>query len=79
MNYARVKALAYSPAAARKWVSLSVAASVAILLLVPIIMHQHSLNSSLEPELEIVSQELPISTEEMDDIDMLMALEDTDA
>lgn len=79
LKTARAKALSHSPVSARKWVSLSVAASVVALLLVPVIMHQQSVNSSIEPELDIVLQELPISAEEMDDIDMLMALEDTDA
>jgi hypothetical protein len=79
LKNARAKAINNSPAKNRKWVSLSVAASVAALLLIPVVLNQDSGNSNIEPELEIVSQETPISAEEMDDIDMLMALEDTDA
>ncbi len=79
LKNARIKALNHSPVATRKWVPLSVAASVAALLLIPVMMHQYSVDSAIEPELEIVSQEMPISAEEMDDIDMLMTLEGGDA
>jgi len=79
LRNARAKALNNSQAKNRKWVSLSVAASVAALLLIPVVLNQDSGNSNIEPELEIVSQEIPVSAEEMDDLDMLMALEDTDA
>lgn len=79
LKNARAKALSHSPMATRKWFSLSVAASFAALLLIPVVMHQHTVNSVIEPELEIVSQDLPMSAEEMDDMDMLMALEATDA
>lgn len=79
LKNARAKAINNSPAKNRKWVPLSVAASVAALLLIPVVLNQDSGNSNIESELEIVSQETPISAEEMDDIDMLMALEDTDA
>lgn len=79
LKNARAKAINNSPAKNRTWVPLSVAASVAALLLIPVVLNQDSGNSNIESELEIVSQETPISAEEMDDIDMLMALEDTDA
>ena len=79
LKNARTKALNYSSMFIRKRVQLSLAASVVALLLIPVLLHQQSINSSIEPELEMVSQDLPISVEEMDDIDMLMALEDTDA
>jgi len=75
----RIKALHHPSEFSRKWVQLAAAASVAALLLIPFVMHQQAVNSSLDSELEIVSQDMPISAEEMDDIDMLMALEDTDA
>jgi hypothetical protein len=79
LKNARVKALNHSSTFSRKWVQLGAAASVVALLLVPIMLHQQPVNSTFDSELEVVSQELPISVEEMDDIDMLMALEDTDA
>ena len=79
LKNARVKALASPSHLTRNWVPLSVAASVAALVLVPVLMHYQSTNTPADQEFEIVSQELPISAEEMDDIDMLMALEDTDA
>ena len=75
----RAQALSQPVNASRKWISLSVAASVAALLLIPIVIHQSSSNSSSDQELEVVSQEVPYSVEEMDDIEMLMSLEETDA
>lgn len=62
----------------RKWISLGVAASLAALLLIPLATQQH-LNSIDDQDLEVVTQEIPYSQEEMDDIEMLMALEDSDA
>lgn len=83
LKNARVHALNQShdqsSGAARKWISLRVAASVAVLLLIPVAMHQDLFNSSGDQDLEVVVQEVPYSTEEMDDIEMLMALEDSDA
>lgn len=79
LKNARKKALADSPITQRKWVGLSVAASIAALLLAPVIINQQTEIHVIAPELEVVSQEVPVSAEEMDDIDMLMALEDSDA
>jgi len=78
LKNARAKALSVNSMSFGKWASFSVAASIAALLLIPVVMHLQT-DSPIEPELEMVSQEIPISVEEMDDIDMLMALEDTDA
>lgn len=77
LKNARVKALSRSTKS--KWIVLSAAASVAALLLIPIATHHLSSKSAIDAELEFVAQEVPISAEEMDDIEMLMALEDTDA
>jgi hypothetical protein len=79
LKNARLKALNYSAKSTRKWVPLSVAASVAALLLIPVAIHQYSANSVGEQDVEIVSQDVPYSAEEMDDIEMLMALEGGDA
>lgn len=79
LKHARKKALAGSPVVNRQWIGLSVAASIAVLLLVPVVINQQTESHAIAPELEVVSQEMPVSTEEMDDIDMLMALEDSDA
>lgn len=78
LKSARAKALIL-PAQNHKWVALGVAASIAALLLIPVVFNRDSGNSNIESELEIVSQESPMSAEELDDLDMLMALEDTDA
>ena len=78
LKNARAHALNQS-APSRKWISLSVAASLAALLLIPVVSHQYLSVSSDEQDLEVVAQEVPYSTEEMDDLEMLMALEDSDA
>lgn len=79
LKNARAHALNQSPKVSRKWVSLSVAASIAALLLIPIAAHQHLFMPSAEQDLDVLAQEVPYSMEEMDDIEMLMALEDSDA
>ena len=86
LKNARLQALHHSNRPARQWLSLSVAASVAALLLVPIMFQQLS---SSKPDLDLASQqapfmqeslspEVPLSLQEMDDLEMLMALEDSD-
>ena len=76
LKNARTHALNQSAKPSRKWISLSVAASLAALLLIPLVANQ---NFSGDQDLEVVVQEIPYSPEEMDDIEMLMALEDFDA
>lgn len=78
LKNARKQALNQSAKTSRKWIPLSVAASFTALLLIPVAVHQYSLSISSDQDLEIVSQEVPYSTEEMDDIDMLMSVEDID-
>lgn len=77
--YALNQSHSHSSKSSRKWISLSVAASLAALMLIPLSTHRNLLNISGDQDLEIVSQDVPYSAEEMDDIDMLMALEDFDA
>ncbi len=79
LKNARAYALNQSSKPSRKWISLSVAASLAVLLLIPLVTHQHLFISSAEQDLDVLAQEIPYSMEEMDDIEMLMALEDSDA
>ncbi|GGY69891.1 hypothetical protein GCM10011613_12820 [Cellvibrio zantedeschiae] len=79
LKQARANALNFSSIKNRRWIPLAAVASLAALLLVPFVLQNYPHHSLAESEFEIVSQELPLSSEEMDDIDMLMALEDTDA
>ena len=59
----------------RAW--LGVAAAVALLLLMPLVW-QLQTTSAPDQDIEMALQEIPPSAEELDDMDMLMALEDTD-
>ena len=77
LGIARVHALSQKPSSSRKWIALSVAASLAAVLVVPYAWHQH--NIAGDDELELFSQEILPDAQEMDDVDMLIALEDGDA
>lgn len=77
LKNARAKAL--SSSSKSKWIALSAAASIAALLLIPIATQHFSNKATVDSDLEIAAQDIPLSAEEMDDIDMLMALGDTDA
>lgn len=91
LKNARLQALHQSNKPARQWLPLSIAASLAALLLIPILFQQLSsskqdldLASQQVPFVqenfsqESLAQEVPLSSQELDDLDMLMALEDSD-
>lgn len=86
LKNARLQALHQSNKSVRQWLPLSIAASVAALLLIPIMFQQLSsskqdldLASQTIPFLqESLVQEVPLSSQELDDLEMLMALEDSD-
>jgi hypothetical protein len=91
LKNARLQALRHSNKSMRQRLPLSIAASVAALLLIPILFQQLS---GSKQELDLVSQqvpfvqenfsqeslaqEVPLSSQELDDLEMLMALEDSD-
>jgi hypothetical protein len=91
LKNARLQALHQSNKPSRQWLPLSIAASVAALLLIPILFQQLS-GSKQDLDLasqqvlfvqenflqESVAQEVPLSSQELDDLEMLMALEDSD-
>lgn len=79
LKRARENALKQTPKASRKWGSLSVAASIAILLIAPVVWQQHQSATFAEQDFDVIAQDIPIDSQEMDDIEMLMAMEDTDA
>ena len=79
LKKARIRALG-SVKPSGKWTAINVAASLIILLSVPFLMHKYLQDN--DQDFDVVSQDVPYSTEEMDDIDMLMSLEyleDSDA
>lgn len=74
LQHARAKALRPNKHG-HKWIALAVAASFAALLLTPIFWQ-----SQEEVDADVVAAlEIPPSAEELDDLDMLLALEDGDA
>lgn len=79
LKNARVNALAHSATPSRRWLSASIAASLVALVLIPVVAHKYSLHVHSDQEYDIVSQDIPYSAEEMDDIEMLMSLEAEDA
>jgi hypothetical protein len=91
LKNARLQALRHSNKPTRQWLPLSIAASVAALLLIPIMFQQLSsskqdLGLALQEVpfvqdnflQESLAQEVPLSSQELDDLEMLMALEDSD-
>lgn len=79
LKNARANALMQHPKKSRKWVSLTLAASIAMLLIAPIAWHQHQNSTTAEQDLDVIAQDIPVDAQEMDDMDMLMAMGDTDA
>jgi len=79
LKSARENALSHSQKPARTWINFRVAASVAVLALIPVAFHQYSQIGFVDQDMEVVSQDVPFSAEEMDDIEMLMSLDGDDA
>jgi hypothetical protein len=79
LKNARLRALGQAPASDHKWIKLSIAASLAAFVFISIAWHQYPIGSTSEQEVEVVSQDVPYTADEMDDIEMLMALGDGDA
>lgn len=75
LKNARATALSHASKPSRKWANISIAASLIALVLIPVVANRYSQDEALDQDFEIVSQEVPYSAEEMDDIEMLMALE----
>ena len=61
------------------WIPLGAAASIAVLLLSPIAWYQYAPKSNLNNDYPIAIQDAPIDQQELDDVDMLMSLVDSDA
>jgi len=73
---ARIAAINSSGLAkSRKWISASVAASVAMLLCIPMALQHHNSPSLAVQDVEMISPDTLLSPEDLDDIDMLIAME----
>jgi cytochrome c-type biogenesis protein CcmH/NrfG len=79
LKNARENALSHLQKPSRTWINFRVAASLAVLMLIPVMFHQYSQTGLLDQDMEVVSQDVPYSAEEMDDIEMLMSLDGDDA
>jgi hypothetical protein len=60
-------------------IRFGVAASLIMLLAVPILWQRHNAQQLSDLDIELVSQEIPPAAQELDDMDMLMAMDDIDA
>jgi hypothetical protein len=58
-----------------KWIHLAVAASFMLLIAIPVIWKKNHFDASRNTPTEFISQELPPAAQELDDIDMLMAID----
>ncbi len=77
LKSARAKALQQTRSGSAKWLALgAAAAAITAVLLVPSFWHSHS--DGLDSD-EVAALEVPPSAQELDDLDMLIALEDEDA
>lgn len=78
LKTARAKALQQARPGSAKWLALGVAAAtITAVLLVPSFWHQHG-GDGVDAD-EVAALEVPPSAQELDDLDMLIALEDEDA
>ena len=73
----RVIALAQPKPSRNKWVRYGVAASLMLFIATPIMLGSKYFIASTD--VGVLTQESPISEQEMDDIEMLMSLGDVDA
>lgn len=79
LKAARAKALRQPRAGLGKWAAMgAAAAAITAVLLTPALWHKHTVDG-LDADTVAVLEELPPSAEELDDLDMLLALEDDDA
>ena len=74
---ALAQAAAPKPTISHRRALLGMAAAFALLLLTPLVWQQQTTPSPVQ-DIEMALQEIPLTAEELDDLDMLMALEDTD-
>jgi hypothetical protein len=78
LKKSRYQALSHSSYFSRKWIPVSIAASLAFLAVLPILWHQHSVQNAVNNEFDMISQEVPPAAQELDDIEMLIAMDDID-
>ncbi len=82
LKNARVNALV-NPAqltySSPKWKHFAVAASLIMLIAAPVLWQQHNAQQFNDADAEFISQEMPPAAQELDDMDMLLAMDDADA
>jgi hypothetical protein len=80
LKKSRVNSLYYSFLGSKKWMSFGVAASLAILVALPVLWSDsnNNIENSVIADADLMSQEVPPPEQELDDIDMLIAMDDTD-
>lgn len=78
LKRARAQALAYSPQAKRHWLQMSIAASVLVLVAAPLLWRNAGIGSADSVDDESIAQEIPFAAQEMDDMEMLLAMDDID-
>ena len=78
LKKARTHALSSSTRSSSKWIALSVAASLLMLVAAPAIWQQKNVQNVAELNAELISADAPLGAQELDDIDMLMAMDDGD-
>ncbi|MES2676437.1 MAG: hypothetical protein V4660_19520 [Pseudomonadota bacterium] len=86
LKNARAEALAAAPVRSLKptyfssWsIRFGVAASLIMLLAAPVLWQRHNTQQFSDLDGDLVSQEIPPVAQELDDMDMLMAMDDIDA
>lgn len=62
-----------------KWTHFAVAASLIMLIAAPVLWQQHNAQQFNDADAEFISQEMPPAAQELDDMDMLLAMDDADA
>lgn len=84
LKKSRAQALAHASVSTRHWVPISVAASILMLVAIPALWQKGDVNFIEGADIEAVfqdmsSQDIPYAAQEMDDMEMLIAMDDTDA
>ncbi len=82
LKNARADALSHSVNSANfssRFIRFGIAASLITLVVVPILWHQYNAQQFSDADVELVLQEIPPAAQELDDMDMLIAMGDIDA
>lgn len=78
LKKSRAQALAYSVNGSRRWFPASAAAGFMLLVAIPVFWQASAGKKISDMDNEIISQDIPLAVQDLDDLDMLIALEDGD-